>query len=153
LFQTIVAPARPNATACLKLKIFSKGTDIVFKDRGRFVVHFQLQNCGTTDVPLDFYGNLGYIDDTTCNIYFHLMKGNSSGQFMDYEYGRVNYKNGIDSMMQLKPTKIYSFYLPLFEVYNIKEPGTYRIQGFYRFVSSSGEYYTQSSNYLDIVVK
>jgi len=152
-FIAASAKANPVSISCVKVKIFTKSNTISFNDRNRFVLHFQLENCGNQKMPIDFYANLGYPEDSTSNIYFEIMKADNHGKFFNYKYAKVDYKNGIDSVMQLKPRGIYSFYLPLFEVYDIKDAGTYRLQGFYRFINDAGEYIIGRSEYLDIIIK
>jgi hypothetical protein len=145
--------ALPSNVNCLKVKIFTKSNVIELKEKGSFVIHFQLENCSSYNLPIDFYANLGYPEDSTCNIYFQVMKLGPNGKYVDYKYQTVDYRNGIDSVIRLRSHRIYSFYMPLFEVYGIKETGSYRIQGFYRFINDAGEYFVQGSDYLDIVVK
>lgn len=152
LFTGKASLALPESANCLKVKIFSQKRALSFSDRHTFVIHFQLENCSENYLPIDFYGNLGYPTDSTCNIYFQIQKFDGNGRFKDYAYTKVDYKNTIDSMMRLKPHGIYLFYLPLFEVYDIKEPGVYRIQGFYRYIDDKGQYFIQKSEFLDISV-
>ncbi len=152
LYPQLVFSQSLRSPVCLKVKIFSKTRSISFADKGKFVVHFQITNCGALNVPIDFYGNLGYPKDSTCNIYFLIFRMNNRGQYVDYAYDTVDYKNVIDSMIWLYPGKIYTFYLPLFQIYDIKEPGSYRIQGVYRMISPTGEFYIQKSDYFDVTV-
>lgn len=147
------ATAAPTSTNCVKVKIFTKNKITPYTERHTFVIHFQLENCGNFDLPIDFYGNLGYPEDSAANIYFLLQKADSKGRYIDYKFDRVDYKNIVDSIIRLKPHKIYSFYLPLFQVYGIKDPGTYRIQGLYRFINDQGLYIIQKSDPLDIIIK
>ena len=144
--------ARPVYTNCLKVKIFSKSKLINLKDKQKFVLHFQMENCGNADLPFDFYARLGYPQDSSCNIYFSIEKANGNNQYETYNYQAVDYDNVIDSIMILHPHKIYSFYLPIFTLYDIKDFGNYRIQGFYRFKTETGSYFIQKSDYLYLAV-
>jgi hypothetical protein len=144
--------ARPAHTNCLKVKIFSKSKLINLKDKQYFVLHFQMENCGIVDLPFDFYAKLGYPKDSACNIYFTIDKATTANTYEPYDYKPVDYDNVIDSVMILRPRKIYSFYLPIFTLYDIKDAGNYRIQGFYRFKTEDGGYFIQRSDYLYLVV-
>ncbi len=98
---------------------------------------------------MDFYANLGYPSDSSCNIFFDVFYSpDNDGKYISYDYQKVNYQNIIDSVMDLYPHKLYTFYLPLFQIYGITNRGKYRIQGFYRFRKDDGSYYVQPSDYL-----
>lgn len=156
LLLTVLFPlalyALPLYTHCLKVKIYSKSKLINLKDKQYFVLHFQMENCGNADLPFDFYAKLGYPKDSACNIYFTIDRAINKIQYEPYNYQPVDYDNTVDSIMILRPRKIYSFYLPIFTLYDIKDAGNYRIQGFYRFKTEDGKYFIQKSDYLYLVV-
>ena len=139
-------------TDCLKVKIFSKSNSIPFKDKSIFVVHFQLTNCGHKDQPLDFYADLGYKENEKSSIYFEIFKKTKDSVYTPYDFAKTDYQNMVDSNFMLHPRKIYTFYLPLLQLYDIKEPGQYRIQGFYRYKTNQG-ITTQQSDYLYLEVR
>jgi len=152
LVLSFVPQTQAQYTECLRVKIFSSTNSILFKDRDIFVVHFQLSNCGHRDQLLDFYANLGYKEDEKCSIYFDMYKQGKDNEFAPYNFAKTDYQNMIDSNFMLHPRKIYTFYLPLLQLYTIKEPGKYRIQGFYRYKTNEGTV-VQPSDFLYLDVK
>ena len=143
--------------SCLTLSLRSpNSTFFLDKDSYYDVIYFDLHNCGKQKVQILKGHNFGYDYDLfDTDFYINIEKyDSSSGSYNPYLMEILNYlSHNYDTTISLAANNTYTYPINIFSLYPIKEKGKYRIRGYYRRKTLTGNYFLVISKPIIIYIK
>lgn len=153
MLLSFVANAQ-DASYCMQLKIEPVKHKMSMKHLETAIIKYKLTNCGGQELIIDKNAATEY-ESNTATVFFKIYR--CEADCLPYAYKKQYFKKVSDVLpYAIKPNYSYTFEFPLFELYTITEPGTYKIVGYYRKTVPGADgiptEYTVESESVDITV-